>query len=549
MKRPVLYVALALLLSAPGCPVELLLEDCATAGDEDENGAADCLDPVCASTIACRPEECDNNIDDNNDGATDCDDADCVNDLACAAFCGDNNAEGSETCDGADLNGQSCANFGFTGGQLQCNADCTANTSLCSDSVCGDGAIEAGEECEGADLGGADCVTEGFDSGVLACSGNCLFDTSGCISFGQEICDNNQDEDGDGQIDCADPDCANALDICIEDTCNDNISNDSAVDNLVDCNDPDCALDANCVVNPICGDGAVNQGSEQCDGNDFDGLSCQSFGFNTGSISCSGSCQVVTSGCSNVEVCNNGVDDNDGDGLADCADPDCVNAANCPRCGDGSVNQGSEQCDGADLGGQSCTSLGFTGGGTLACNGGCAFNTAGCFNVESCAVGSGDEDGDGLTNCADPDCVNDPSCIVNGDCASPFVAQGSNSGNTAANGASVHSSAGIGGCFVGLGQLEDVYAFTSPIAGNITISLTSASDLGLYVRNAGDAATCGNAQTEAACTDQFIGGGTEVVSGTIGAGGVIRIFVDGCEVACNPAGNTAGPYTLTIVVQ
>ena len=45
-------------------------------------------------------------------------------------------------------------------------------------------------------------------------------------------------------------------------------------------------------------------------------------------------------------------------------------------CGNG-VKEGSESCDGLDLGGQTCTTLGF-GSGTLSCNTNCTFNTAGC---------------------------------------------------------------------------------------------------------------------------------------------------------------------------
>ena len=48
-------------------------------------------------------------------------------------------------------------------------------------------------------------------------------------------------------------------------------------------------------------------------------------------------------------------------------------------CGDG-VRDGSEQCDGADLGGATCASLsgGFVQGGTLTCNPDCTFNKTGC---------------------------------------------------------------------------------------------------------------------------------------------------------------------------
>ena len=48
-------------------------------------------------------------------------------------------------------------------------------------------------------------------------------------------------------------------------------------------------------------------------------------------------------------------------------------------CGDG-VRDGTEQCDGADLGGETCFSVtgGFVHGGTLACNADCTFDMTGC---------------------------------------------------------------------------------------------------------------------------------------------------------------------------
>jgi hypothetical protein len=46
-------------------------------------------------------------------------------------------------------------------------------------------------------------------------------------------------------------------------------------------------------------------------------------------------------------------------------------------CGNGD-REGSEECDGSDLAGQSCSSLGFPGGGTLRCAPGCAVDTSGC---------------------------------------------------------------------------------------------------------------------------------------------------------------------------
>jgi cysteine-rich repeat protein len=71
----------------------------------------------------------------------------------------------------------------------------------------------------------------------------------------------------------------------------------------------------------VCGDNALGAG-EECDGSDFGGKSCENYGFDTGSLSCDNACHVITSGCSGVETCFDGRD-NDGDNDIDCGDPDC----------------------------------------------------------------------------------------------------------------------------------------------------------------------------------------------------------------------------------
>lgn len=53
---------------------------------------------------------------------------------------------------------------------------------------------------------------------------------------------------------------------------------------------------------------------------------------------------------------------------------DCPDA---PVCGDGVIELG-EDCEGTDLGGQTCASLGFAGG-TLTCTSGCAFDSSDCI--------------------------------------------------------------------------------------------------------------------------------------------------------------------------
>jgi len=56
-------------------------------------------------------------------------------------------------------------------------------------------------------------------------------------------------------------------------------------------------------------------------------------------------------------------------------------------CGDGLIGIG-EQCDGSNLGGSSCVSLGFTGG-SLSCTTACTFNTSSCTNTGGGGGGGG----------------------------------------------------------------------------------------------------------------------------------------------------------------
>jgi hypothetical protein len=94
-----------------------------------------------------------------------------------------------------------------------------------------------------------------------------------------------------------------------------------------------------------CGNGVVDPG-EVCDGNNFDGYTCQDWGYAGGTLMC----------------------------LPDCSDIDVSNCSN-DTCGNGLVD-GGEDCDGNNLNGETCVTLGYDGG-TLSCSN-CTFNTNNC---------------------------------------------------------------------------------------------------------------------------------------------------------------------------
>jgi hypothetical protein len=195
----------------------------------------------------------------------------------------------------------------------------------------------------------------------------------------ESICNDGIDNDGDGLIDCDDPDCAGRS-YCqiLPEICNDGIDNDK--NGLIDCADPACFGNSYCDSLPeeVCDNGIDDDKDGLIDCDDPD---CAEFP----------ACLEVP-----VEICDDLID-NDGDGLIDCDDPDC---AEFPACLEVPV----EICD--DL-------IDNDGDGLIDCDDPDCAEFPACLEVpvEICDDLI-DNDGDGLIDCDDPDCAEFLDCIV-----------------------------------------------------------------------------------------------------------------------------------------
>jgi hypothetical protein len=97
-----------------------------------------------------------------------------------APVCGNGLRSIEEACDGTDIPGQTCQDFGFGQGTLGCNQTCDGfDTSYCS--TCGDGRREGHEVCDGVDMPAWSCQDFGFWGGILSCGSTCRLDLSRCF--------------------------------------------------------------------------------------------------------------------------------------------------------------------------------------------------------------------------------------------------------------------------------------------------------------------------------------------------------------------------------
>ncbi len=269
--------------------------------DDGPNGSATCTSD-CKTIIIPPGPYCGDGV--QNQQTEDCDDginngtASSTCSVDCKTIpdpiCGDGvKNQPTEDCDDGVDNGTASST---------CSIDCKTITT--PEPYCGDGAVnQTSEDCD-----------DGVDNGTASstCSVNCETMTDG------PYC-------GDGAVNQTSEDCDDGVD-------NGTASSTCSID---------CKTET---VDPTCGDGEINQEFEQCDdGNnvDNDGCSATCVREYCGDNICNAreDCSLCSQDCGS---CGGG-----------CNGPGCYYTP--PRCGDGSVNRASEECDdGNKIDGDGC---------------------------------------------------------------------------------------------------------------------------------------------------------------------------------------------------
>lgn len=245
----------------------------------------------------------------------------CMLDYSSCYTCGNGLIEGPEECEGADLNEETCASLGFVDGSLSCGEDCTFDTNQCH--MCGNNITDEGELCDGTDTPGMICQTMGlgYTSGSLECNSSCdEYDDTNCWSCGDSIANEGEECDGNDlkEMTCGTLGLGEGTLSCFA-NCTFNISEcddapveycgNGVVDPGEECDDGDRSntddpapgdtlrCSENCKLIPAtCGVGSVDPG-EDCDGENLNGETCQTLGYQTGVLYCGTDCKFRTEDC------------------------------------------------------------------------------------------------------------------------------------------------------------------------------------------------------------------------------------------------------------
>ena len=243
---------------------------------------------------------------------------------------------------------------------------------------CDDSGTTKSDPCLGINCSGNGVCVVQYDAAVCSCffgyhpdGLSCVRDPQPCDDVpcsGHGTCV----DDGEGDLSCdcddgyiaQDLECISETSACLGVLCSGHgtcVEDGEGVGSC-DCDEGYAAVDLECrAINQNCGNGAIDAG-EECDGTNLNGETCSTVFWNrpSGTLACSETCVFDGSGCT------------------------------LPECGN-NLREGSEECDGTDLGGTVCTDIAGFDGGVLGCTEGCTYDTDECTidcvveaNFETC---------------------------------------------------------------------------------------------------------------------------------------------------------------------
>jgi hypothetical protein len=394
-------------LCALGIATETNCQDTGSLSDNDSDGLINCEDTVdcngkpCGASLQCVGAECvpttelicSDGLDDDRDTRIDCEDT-------------------------ADCNAQSC------GDGCVCTSAGTKKETLCNDVLPSTTTPNDNDGDGRANCADADCLNSSCGTGC-----RCGVDVNGVGVKVETICSDGISNDGDVPIDCADPDCAEQScapsrtcrnNTCVptaEIDCGDGLNED--LDALTDCADTVDCNGKSCGAGCLCASGAATETDCQDpapnNDNDKDGLVNCADSTDCNGKTCGAGCVCTFDGvvgkaketnCQDFITGTSTPLDNDGDGVANCADTVDCSGLSCGvgclcsggvgteiNCQDTFDNDGDTRfnCVDSDCDNKPCAPTGCT------CTGSRA--------VETICNDTLDNDGDMFANCADSDCT------------------------------------------------------------------------------------------------------------------------------------------------
>jgi uncharacterized repeat protein (TIGR01451 family) len=400
-------------------------------GQVDEGGAA-----LCDDENPCTVDACGGEAGCSHDAIPGC--------VPCetASDCDDGNACTTETCDGGVCGHDPIPGCTSCESPSDCNDGNACTTETCIGGVCGHDPVPGCTPCESpSDCNdGNACTTETCIGGVCGhdpvpgctpCSSpsDCN-DGNACTT---ETCNGGVcgHDPVPGCTPCSSPSDCNDGNACTTETCIGGVCGHDPVPGCTPCESPSDCNDGNACTTETCDNGVCGHiALEDCIPCETDGQCADGNGCTTDACVAGQCANTIIEGC---VPCETAADCNDHDGcttdtcnesgVCEHASQDgcipCTTAAQCndqnPCTTDACGADGSCQIT-AIPGCQRCTTVADCNDGNEctveACTGGVCVHTADpeCEKTpENCTDGV-DNDGDGLVDCADADCANDPAC-------------------------------------------------------------------------------------------------------------------------------------------